>query len=272
MLFLLCLMIVPACAQEVSVMTYNIRLNVDSDGINAWPERKEYLASQIKFYDPDFFGVQEALPDQMEYLRNEFSAYEALGEGREGPDKGEYSALFYKKNKFEVEANGMFWLSTTPEKVSTGWDAALPRVCTYGLFREKETNKKVWVFNTHFDHVGQQARVNSAQLILDKAQELNTENYPVVVMGDLNVTPDNEVMATLKQAMDDAYEVSKVPPFGPQGTWNGFNHDEPVTRRIDHIFVSQEGVEVKKYGILSDSKDLRYPSDHLPVYVVLKLE
>lgn len=259
-------------AQEVSTMTYNIRLNIASDGENAWPLRKEYLAAQIKFYDPDFFGVQEALPEQMNFLKEQFSDYTALGEGREGKNKGEYSALFYKTEKFNLEESGMFWLSKTPEKVSTGWDAALPRVCTYGLFRLKEGDKKIWVFNTHFDHVGQEARVNSAQLILDKIKELNTENYPVVVMGDLNVEPDNEVIATFEKEMNDAHEVSQQPAFGPKGTFNGFHFDEPVTRRIDYIFVSKSGLKVIKYAILSDSKDLKYPSDHLPVYTLLELE
>jgi endonuclease/exonuclease/phosphatase family metal-dependent hydrolase len=259
-------------AQEVTTMTYNIRMNTDADGENAWPLRKEYLASQIKFYNPDFFGVQEALPEQMGFLREQFSAYTALGEGREGKNKGEFSALFYNTGKFNLEENGMFWLSKTPEKVSTGWDAALPRVCTYGLFRLKEGGKKIWVFNTHFDHIGQKARVNSAQLILDKIKDLNTENYPVVVMGDLNVEPDNEVITTFKKEMSDAHEISQEPAFGPKGTFNGFHFDEPVTRRIDYIFVSKNGLEVMKYAILSDSKDLKYPSDHLPVYTLLKLK
>lgn len=259
-------------AQEVTTMTYNIRLNTDSDGENAWPLRKEYLAAQIKFYDTDFFGVQEALPEQMDFLREQFSDYTALGKGREGKNKGEYSALFYRTEKFTLEENGMFWLSKTPEKVSTGWDAALPRVCTYGLFSLKEGDKKIWVFNTHFDHMGQEARVNSAQLILDKIKELNTENYPVVVMGDLNVEPDNEVISTFEKEMNDSYEVSQQPAFGPKGTFNGFHFEEPVTRRIDYIFVSKNGLKVIKYAVLSDPKDLKYPSDHLPVYTLLKLE
>lgn len=259
-------------AQEVTAITYNIRMNTDADGENAWPLRKEYLASQIKFYDPDFFGVQEALPEQMDFLRKQFSDYMALGEGREGKNKDEFSALFFKTEKFDLEESGMFWLSETPEKISTGWDAALPRVCTYGLFSLKNGDKKIWVFNTHFDHIGQKARVNSAQLILDKIKELNTENYPVVVMGDLNVEPDNEVIATFKKEMNDAYEVSKTGAFGPKGTFNGFHFDEPVIKRIDHIFVSKNGLEVLKYAILSDSKDLKYPSDHLPVYSLLELE
>lgn len=259
-------------AQEVTTMTYNIRMNTDADGENAWPLRKEYLAEQIKFYDPDFFGVQEALPEQMDFLREAFSDYNALGEGREGKNKGEFSALFYRKEKFKLEENGMFWLSETPEEISTGWDAALPRVCTYGLFRLKDGNKKIWVFNTHFDHIGQQARVNSAQLILDKIKSLNTENYPVVVMGDLNVEPDNEVIATFEKQLNDTHEISEAGAFGPEGTFNGFHFDEPVTKRIDHIFVSKNGIEVLKYGILSDSRDLKYPSDHLPVYTLLKLE
>ena len=269
---LFCLLALQTQAQELAVMTYNIRLNNAGDGENAWPVRRDYLVSQIKFYGPDVFGVQEALPEQMDYLRKEFPDYKSLGDGREGPNKGEYSAIFYNTKKLKLEQGDMFWLSTTPGKVSTGWDAALPRVCTYGLFSVEDSGRKFWMFNTHFDHVGQQARVNSAQLILGKIKEMDTENYPVVLTGDFNVEPDNPVYPTITKEMLDAHEVSELPAFGPKGTFNGFKYDEPVTRRIDYIFVSKSGFIALKEGILTDSKDSKYPSDHFPVLAYLQFE
>ena len=269
---LFCLLVWSAQAQELKVMTYNIRLNVASDGENAWPQRKDYLVSQIKFYSPDIFGVQEALPEQMDFLRENLPNYTSIGNGREGENKGEYSAVFFDHTKLKLEKDDMFWLSTTPDKVSTGWDAALPRICTYGLFSVKENGKKFWMFNTHFDHKGQQARVNSAQLILNKIKEVNTEGFPVVLTGDFNVQPDNPVYPTITAAMLDAHEVSELPAFGPKGTFNGFNYEAPVTRRIDYVFVSKTGFKVLKEGILTDSKDLKYPSDHFPVLAYLKFE
>lgn len=257
-------------AQDLKVMTYNIRLNLASDGENAWPERKDYLASQIQFYAPDIFGVQEALPEQMDFLNKKLSDFTSVGDGRDGSNKGEFSAIFFNNQKLELQVDNTFWLSTTPDKVSTGWDAALPRVCTYGLFTIKESGQKFWMFNTHFDHVGQQARVNSAKLILEKIEEVNTKNYPVVLTGDFNVEPDNPVYPTITAEMNDAHEVSEMPAFGPTGTFNGFKFNEPVTKRIDYIFVSKTGVKVLKEGILTDSKDLKYPSDHFPVLAILK--
>ena len=269
---IVCLVMTTLKAQELAVMTYNIRYNNPGDGENAWPQRRDYLISQIKFYGPDIFGVQEALPEQMEYLKEHFPDYTSLGDGRDGPNKGEFSAIFYNSTKLKLEKGGMFWLSTTPEKISTGWDAALPRICTYGLFSLKESGKMFWMFNTHFDHKGQQARVNSAQLILDKINESNTANYPVVLTGDFNVAPDNPVYPTLTAQMLDAHEVSEIPAFGPEGTFNGFKHDTAVTQRIDYIFTSKSGFKVLKEGILTDSKNQKYPSDHFPVFAVLRFD
>ena len=129
---------IPATAQ-LSVMSYNIRFATESDGENAWSRRKEYLASQVAFYEPGILGVQEALPEQLEFLDEELEDYKWFGEGRDGKDKGEFSAIFYNTQKFEVVDMNTFWLSETPHRISRGWDAALNRICTYGLFREKSS-------------------------------------------------------------------------------------------------------------------------------------
>lgn len=257
-------------SQELSVMTYNIRLDVASDGENAWPNRKAYLVSQIQFYAPDIFGTQEGLPHQIQYLNTSLPSYNVIGEGRRGGDKGEYSAIYYNENKFKVEKQNTFWLSLTPNEVSKSWDAALPRICTYALFTNNQTQMKFWVFNTHFDHIGVESRLQSVNLILKKIDLENTKNYPVIFMGDLNVTPESTLITNLKRQMNDSKAVTTGIAFGPTGTFNGFQFSKPVSRRIDYIFVSKtKNIKVKKYAVLSDSKDLKYPSDHLPVYVEL---
>lgn len=258
-----------ATAQTYKVMTYNIRLDIASDGENRWDNRKEMLAKQVEFYEPDFLGVQEALPQQMQYLDSALVDYNFIGVGRDdGKSKGEHSAIFYKSKKFKVLQQSTFWLSETPAVPSKGWDAAYNRVCSYGLFENRDTKQKIWVFNTHFDHVGDVARVESAKLILQKIKELNKENLPFIVMGDFNLEPDAVPITVIKKELLDTRDVSEF-VFGPTGTFNAFEFNKPVTKRIDYIFIPKTGLEAKKYAILSDSKDCRYPSDHLPVYVEL---
>ncbi|MFS4467787.1 endonuclease/exonuclease/phosphatase family protein [Maribacter sp. 2210JD10-5] len=256
--------------QEISIMTYNIRLDVASDGKNAWPERKDFLVDQIQFYAPDIFGIQEGMPHQTQFINSKLINYDFIGHGRDGGEKGEYSALFYNTEKFTVANEKTFWLSTTPEKLSKGWDAAYPRICTYGLFTAIGTGHKFWIFNTHLDHIGVAARSKSLILIQSEINKVNLEKYPVFLMGDFNLEPNSEQITMLKRNMADTKDVAKQ-KFGPDGTFNGFKFSEPVLRRIDYIFLSKtKDVEVLKYAVLSDSKDLKYPSDHLPVYVVLR--
>jgi endonuclease/exonuclease/phosphatase family metal-dependent hydrolase len=255
-------------AQSLKAMTYNIRLDIASDGNNAWPFRKDFFASQIRFYEPDILGIQEAMPHQVVDLEQLLPQYNHVGIGREGVGKGESSNIFYKKDKFTIIQTNTFWLSETPKAISMGWDAACHRVCTYALFQEAKTNQLFWVFNTHLDHIGEQARTKGIELILAQINQLNTLNYPVIFMGDFNSESQEERIVALKKVMNDTREVSLEKPFGPVGTFNNFEHDKSVTALIDYIFISKKSnLKVIKYAVLSDSKDLKYPSDHLPVYV-----
>ncbi|HSQ48049.1 MAG TPA: endonuclease/exonuclease/phosphatase family protein [Lutibacter sp.] len=258
-------------SQELKVMTYNIRLDVAVDGKNAWPFRKEFLASQIQFYEPDIFGIQEAKPNQVIDIANALSQYSFVGIGRDGEGNGESSNIYYKKERFILKETNTFWLSETPNEISKGWDAAFNRVCTYALFNDTVENKYIWVFNTHLDHIGEVARTSGIELILSKITALNTQNYPVIFMGDFNSEPNTERIISLKNQMDDCRDISAEKPFGPSGTFNGFKHKKPVKILIDYIFISKNNtLKVQKYAILSDSKALKYPSDHLPVFVKLK--
>ncbi len=255
-------------SQNITLMTYNVRYGLADDGENSWEFRKEFLTSQINFYNPDFIGTQESLPFQIMYIDSQLPNHSFIGKSRDADGKGEYSAIFYNQDKFILIKEHTFWLSTTPNKASKDWDAAYPRICTYGLFKDKETQKEFWVINTHFDHVGKIAREKSAQLILEKIKEINTNNYPLIFMGDLNADPESSPITTLKSELNDSKEISLMKPFGPNGTFNAFDFNKPVTERIDYIFVSKnKTLKVNKYAVLSDSKDLKYPSDHLPVYV-----
>ncbi|WP_269223900.1 MULTISPECIES: endonuclease/exonuclease/phosphatase family protein [Flavobacterium] len=255
-------------AQTLKIMTYNIRLDVTSDGENDWAHRKDFLNGQIQFYAPDVFGVQEALPNQVLDIATAQSQYNYIGIGRDGIGKGESSNIFYNTEKFKVIESNTFWLSGTPDTISLGWDAACNRVCSYALLKNKQTNKLIWVFNTHLDHMGEVARTKGLELILSRIEKLNTKKYPVVLMGDFNSEPEADRIVALKNKMNDAKTISKEKPFGPYGTFNGFKYNEATTHLIDYIFLSKSNqVKVNKYAVLSDAKDLKYPSDHFPVFV-----
>ncbi|MGB5431020.1 endonuclease/exonuclease/phosphatase family protein [Eudoraea sp.] len=259
-------------AQDITVLSYNIRLDVASDSLNRWDNRKDFLIGQLNFYEPEVFGIQEGLLHQLEEIKKGMPGYNYIGKGREdGLKNGEFSAIFYNPEKLELMEENTFWLSETPEIPSKGWDAAIKRVCTYGLFKTKREGQNFWVFNTHFDHIGEEARKESVFQIIERIQELNTKNFPVILTGDLNLEPDHPSILLLSSAMQDTHLLAGDKGFGPEGTFNGFNFSEPITRRIDYIFLSKTGFQLLKYAILSDSEDLRYPSDHFPVLAKLSI-
>lgn len=252
-------------------MSYNIRLDVASDGENRWDNRKEMLASQVLQKNPDFMGVQEALPQQMDYLNKNLKNYKYIGVGRDdGKREGEFSAIFYNISKYKVIEQSTIWLSPTPDRVSIGWDAAYKRVCTYGLFENLKTKQKIWIFNTHFDHIGNIARQKSAELILDKIKAVNTNNFPFVLTGDFNLEPDSEPIKLITTQLNDSRIVAEE-TSGSVATFNGFNIKEKPKVRIDYVFIPKT-ITVNKYETLVDVKYNRYPSDHFPVYVELTVK
>ena len=260
-----------AYSQNLKVMTYNIRLDVAIDGENDWSHRKEFFTSQIQFYEPDVFGIQEATPNQVIDISNALSQYNHIGIGREGVGKGESSNIFYKKERFSISNESTFWLSETPNEISKGWDAACNRVCTFVLFEDLKSNKSFWVFNTHLDHIGEVARTKGIELILSKIEAVNIQKLPVIFMGDFNSEPNENRIIALKKIMNDSRELSVEKPFGPFGTFNNFQYNEPATKQIDYIFLSKNSFfNVNKYAVLTDSKNLRFPSDHFTVYIEIK--
>jgi len=255
--------------QEYSVMTYNIRYDNKYDDNNSWENRKSGVVNLLDFYHPDIFGIQEALFHQVNYIDSSLVNYTYIGVGREGGNEGEYSAIFYDTTKFSLVSTSTFWLSETSDAVSVGWDAALERICTYGLFENNKTKKRNWVFNTHFDHIGEKAREKSAQLILSKIDELNKDDLPIILMGDFNSTPNSDPIQIFKSQLFDASEISAKPIYGPTGTFNGFNLNEIVDKRIDYIFTLK--LSVLSYMHIDDRlNNNNFVSDHLPVFVTVE--
>lgn len=249
---------------SLRVMTYNIRLNLASDGSDAWPHRREMVASVIRFHGADLIGVQEALPDQLRDLDALLPHFGRFGVGRDAQRGGEHSAILYRRRRFEVLQHDTFWLSETPSIAgSKGWDAANQRIVTWGRLHDRGTGAVFIHFNTHFDHVGEVARRESARLLTARIEEI-AGNAPVIVTGDFNATPASEpYRLVLAAGLRDAFSASRTPHHGPTSTWNAFRAVEPE-RRIDFVFV-RGAVDVLQHGILSDTFDGRFPSDHLPV-------
>src|SRR4026207_453076 len=172
-------------SQELNVMTFNIRYNNKNDSLNAWPYRKDNAASQVKFHNVHILGVQEALHDQIMDLSQSLTKYKYTGVGRDdGKTKGEYSAIFYDTTRLKLIESSTFWLSLTPEVPgSKGWDADITRIVTWARFKDNISKKIFFVFNTHFDHIGQEARRESAKLIKRRVKEI-AGNNPVIITGD----------------------------------------------------------------------------------------
>jgi endonuclease/exonuclease/phosphatase family metal-dependent hydrolase len=254
-------------AQNLNIVTYNIRFDNPNDIGNLWKDRAPHLINLIKFHQMDIIGTQEGMYHQLEEIKNGLG-YPYVGVGRDkGGKEGEFSAVFYNPAKVEVMDQNTFWLSETPETPSKGWDAALNRVCTWVKFESKE-GKKFYVFNIHYDHTGQKAREESSKLVIRKIKEINTENLPVVFIGDFNVMPNNPAYQTVldNSDMKDSRLISKTPSIGNQGTFNGYNWEKLPEGIIDHIFVSPN-IHVIRHGILTDNYGMKYPSDHFPVMV-----
>lgn len=255
--------------QDISVLTYNIKWDNTNDTVNNWNDRKEAMVSLLKHYQPGIIGMQEVVHGQLNYLVANLPNFASVGVGREdGKEKGEYSPILYDTELLKSLESATYWLSDTPDKISVGWDAALERICTYALFEDLKTKKQFWVFNTHFDHIGVLAREKSAALIVSKIKELNTENLPVVLMGDLNLKPDENPIQFLKKELVDGQSITQKTFYGPTGTFNGFEHDRNLTDRIDYIFVQNFAVE--SYIHIDDRmENNKHISDHLPVFAKL---
>ena len=253
-----------------SMMSYNIRYDNNWDVKNSWSIRKKKVIQIFGQYEPSIMGVQEGLLNQVQYIDSCLANYDYVGVGREdGKERGEFCVIYFDTTRYVVSKHSTFWLSETPDTISVGWDAALERICTYGLFKDKKTADEFWVFNTHFDHMGSRARERSSRLILDRINEVNHRSLPVILMGDFNSEPDSPPINKIRTEMSDALQISLEKLQGPMGTFNGFDPDLPIERRIDYVFTRD--VKVLSYIHVNDRmNNNRHISDHLPVMIKIQ--
>lgn len=280
-------------AQTLNVASYNIRLHTQADypSGNGWIDRRDAMCDLIAFMAFDVFGAQEVCHDQLTDMLERLPEYGYVGVARDdGAIKGEYSPVFYRKDRFELLDSGTFWLSETPDIVSYGWDADCRRVCSWAHLKDSTTKKDFWFFNTHLDHIGIVARENGVKLLESKIRLMCGENANVILTGDFNAAQNSVPYNTLAQSsiLRDAYNLSPI-KYAPTGTFNNFDIERHSSKRIDHIFVS--GFDVLRYGILTfhywndnvkhgeaetlsaaeaHNPSIRLPSDHYPVQVILK--
>jgi len=285
-------------AQKLTLATYNIRNENkgDAEKGNGWKQRCPVITQLIRFHDFDIFGSQEVLFGQLNDMLNQLPGYGYIGVGRDdGANAGEFSPIFYKKDKFQLLKSGHFWLSETEDKPNVGWDAALPRICTWGKFQVKETGNTFWFFNLHMDHIGVKARLESSKLVIQKIKTL-CAGEPAVLTGDFNVDQTSEGYQYLASSgiLTDSYQSAEI-RYALNGTFNAFDSNLQTDSRIDHVFVTKD-FQVVRYGVLTDTYrskvtssseeiksgnfpkevslhqyETRMPSDHFPVEVEVML-
>jgi len=256
--------------QSHSIMSYNIRYDNTWDVENSWTIRKNKINQILIQYAPSIIGIQEGLLNQVQYIDSSLINYDYVGVGRDdGKKKGEFCAIYFDTTRYVLLKNSTFWLSETPDTISVGWDAALERICTYGLFKDRITKEEFLVFNTHFDHIGVVAREKSSELILKRINKINHQSLPVILMGDFNSIPNSSPVKEIKTELSDALQISLEKLQGPRGTFNGFNEDLPIEKRIDYIFTND--LKVLSYTHINDRlNNNRHISDHLPVMIKIQ--
>lgn len=295
---LICFCFLTIESQQIKVASYNIRYYNPRDykSGNGWDQRARYVSQLIQFHDFDIFGTQEGMKNQLDNMLNALPEYDYIGIGRDdGKEKGEYSAIFYKRAKFILLNSGNFWLSAITDRPNVGWDADQTRICSWGRFKLKKGNKVFWLFNLHFDHKGVIARNESAKLVLEKIKSMCGKD-PVILMGDFNVDQFSDAYKLINTSgiLTDVYDLAEI-KYELNGTFNGFDPNLFTEKRIDHIFITNH-FRVGRYGILTDTyrvqplndsvisspnfpveatfkkSQAKLPSDHFPVFITLDFD
>lgn len=248
-------------ADEVKVISYNIRLINSKDGPNEWKYRAEASPAMIKDYAPDIFGVQEALPEQVAYMQKELPKYGCVGVGREdGISKGEHMSIFFNKKTVELLEWGTYWLSETPDEPSKGWDARCKRTATWARMKMKDSGKEFFYVNTHLDHRGVVAQQKGLDLIVKRIAAMNPDWLPMILTGDFNVEPKNPVLNELNTRMLSARVTAEK--TDSRATFNGWGERALV---IDYIYYSGFSTCSEYETIVRQYKDKPYISDHYPI-------
>jgi endonuclease/exonuclease/phosphatase family metal-dependent hydrolase len=258
--------------EPVRVMTFNVRYATAPDGDNAWAQRKDLALDVIRTFNPDIFGVQEALRVQMDDLAAALPGYASVGVGRDADGGGEYSAMFYRRTRFDVAASGTFWLSDTPDEPgSHTWGNDLPRICTWARLLDRVDSRRFTVINTHWDHQSQPARLASGKLMADRIAGWARAGEPVIATGDFNAAPGNPALAAVVgdgPLLVDTFGRDRLADENI-GTAHAFT-GATGGGKIDHIFVTDHW-RVENAAIVHTHDGPRYPSDHFPVTAVVSL-
>lgn len=266
-----CFLTLPLIAfGQFNVMTYNIRLGSVDDGPNHWNIRKDKVLALMDYYDCGIFGLQEAQLFQLDYLLKGLKGHVFIGKPRNNDVNAEYSCIVYDTTLFTASHVSTIWLSPTPDTISVGWDAALPRIATYAHFQHKQSNDQFWVINTHLDHKGEVARYESAKMLTSLAQKLfQTKPFPVILMGDFNARPEENTIQQIKNTFLDTRAYSVTEAYGGPDTWNAFAFDKKPDGTIDYLFLfdTRARMRIYKHRTIMDHYDQKYPSDHFPVMI-----
>lgn len=257
--------------ETARAMSYNIRCGFceKPDDINHWSRRKFLVADLIRASQADLIGLQEAEVFQVRELVSLLGEFDWVGVGRDdGKQGGEMNAVLVRRSAFAIDSHRTQWLSETPERVSQGWDAMFKRTVTVLKLTSRHSGKALYLLNTHFDHVGRQARDESAKLIVRILQTLDG-GVPAILTGDFNARSDFAGYTVLTARLHDAARVSQTPAVGGNITFNGFGADIQPDNKIDYVFVSP-GLEVLSHQIITNRYQQRYPSDHYPIVVKLR--
>ena len=261
------LLLFTSCVKEpeiIKVMSYNIRLSIVDDGENHWNIRKPGSVLMINTLQPHIIGLQEPVNEQITYLLDNLPQYARVGVARDDGDTlGEFSAVFYLKEMFDLLDDGTFWLSETPDVPSFGWDAACKRVVSWGRLKNKKTGTECYVFNTHFDHIGKTARLESARLLAEKMEEIAKDCPLVFLTGDFNAPIDNPLFEPLQASFLDARQ--EAPVSDTLTTYHAWGrHEGPA---IDHIFY--RGAKAVSFRTVTETFEVPYVSDHYPIKATL---
>jgi endonuclease/exonuclease/phosphatase family metal-dependent hydrolase len=261
-----------AAGIPIQVMTFNIRYGTAHDRQNNWPNRQEMTVRMLQQYGADIVGTQETLDFQADYIQHWIPEYRWFGPERMKAGSPERCAILYRWREFVPVDTGTFWLSETPEVFgSRSWDSSLPRIATWALFHHLESGASFHFYNTHFDHVGQQARVEGMKLILAHI-ERTAGKGPVIFLGDFNVTAEkNEVYdLAIEAGFQDVWHTA-AKRDGPAATWNAFQPLKPESdRRIDWI-LTRGPLQADYIETITYSEGGRWVSDHFPVFARLRL-
>lgn len=266
----LALLSLPAAAESLRVMTFNVRYPNPDDGPNAWPARRSLLVETIRSRNPDIIGTQELFYMQGQYIVEQLPAYAWFGLSRRGNHEDEHMGVFYRKDRLRVLASGDFWLSPTPEKpASISWHMSLPRMVTWAEFEILGSGTRFLFFNTHFPHrdSDEAARQKCARLLACRIA-LQDENTPILLTGDFNAPAGGPAYSLLTPPLSDA-RLSAERHSGPEGTFHGFT-GKPGAARIDWILYRAPW-NVLSVETITSHQDALYPSDHFPVLAVFQL-